>query len=68
MDGSMSNKTSTGLAPMLADRMTDRLLMSRSIWNGCRSSAILPASTLEKSRIWLMSPSSDLLAPSALLA
>ena len=68
MRGSTSNSTSIGLGPTLADKITDRSRSSRSMRKGCGSSAILPASILEKSSTSLSRPNRDLAAPSALVA
>ena len=66
--GSMSNSTSTGLAPAFDDRITDRSRSSWSMAKECGSSTILPASTLLKSRMSFSSSSSERAAPSVLLA
>ena len=65
---SMSNSTSMPLVPALVDKITARSRINLLTANGCASSAILPASTLEKSRMSLISPRSECAAFWDLLA
>ena len=67
-EGSTSNSTSMFLAPTLAESTTASWRSMASNRRGSRSSSILPASTLEKSKISFSKPKSDLAAPSVLLA